>query len=137
MAKSVRTAAHRQAVHDRLHAIDPQTDRVAMHPGEHDAWEWARLAADGEVVPGRPRRLVRGEPSSCHQNVAALWKARPKTIRIMTGYALSDDHIWRCHSWAIDKYSGRLIETTVERDLYYGIRLSAKEAARFAEEALF
>lgn len=51
----------------------------------------------------------------------------------MTGWALTnDDGIWRQHSWV--KESGRIIETTAERDLYFGFELTPEEAKTFAAE---
>ncbi len=41
------------------------------------------------------------EPSRCHRNVARLWTEKKKGSRLVgigTGYALSDDGLWRRHS---------------------------------------
>lgn len=92
-------------------------------------------------------------PSQCHYNAAQLWKDESDgTLDIMTGYALSDDGGWRQHSWLIvsqdttlDPYidsdgqrqpelsvsRGTIIETTVERQMYYGYKLSGEERDRF------
>jgi hypothetical protein len=74
------------------------------------------------------RRRMRA--SSCHRNASALCIESRGVIRIATGYALSDDGLWRQHSWCIDK-SGGIIETTVRRVQYYGYTLVLEEAALF------
>ncbi len=69
--------------------------------------------------------------SSCHSNVACLWKARRrKIVAIATGYALSEDGLWRQHSWGIARDA--LVETTELRKKYFGIVLTGKEADDFA-----
>ena len=47
----------------------------------------------------------------------------------MTGYALSDDGLWRSHSWVVTDEV--LYETTVARELYFGIELEEEEALWF------
>lgn len=68
-----------------------------------------------------------GKPSQCHQNVIDLWKA--KSIQhIYTGYGLSEDGLWRAHSWGVDIIYAdddsppvkTVIETTEERTIYFG-----------------
>jgi hypothetical protein len=86
-----------------------------------------RLLADGRVFKGRIRKL-RGRPSSCHQNAANLWD-HDNANRIVTGYGLSDDGIWRPHSWAVR--DGAIIETTESRKIYFGFELTGSESAQF------
>jgi len=73
---------------------------------------------------------VEGEPSHCHDNVAELWR-RGVIEHVVTGYALSDDGLWRSHSWGV-RSDGYLVETTVERVRYFGVVLSDAEAFEFA-----
>ena len=85
----------------------------------------------GEVMEGRVtyRRM---EPSQCHLNVARLWEERKKRSRLIgvaTGYALSDDGLWRGHSWGLNKRG--MIETTVSRVKYFGLPLVGKGADWF------
>ena len=49
--------------------------------------------------------------------------------RLVTGYALSDDGLWRQHSWVMDDQV--IYETTVKRTQYYGFVLDPAEAVRF------
>jgi hypothetical protein len=60
-----------------------------------------------------------GEPNAAHQNVSKLLKAG-RISEVHTGYALSDDRLWRYHSWGVDAH-GRIVETTVERIAYFGM----------------
>ena len=85
----------------------------------------------GQVVE-RPVTYRRMEPSQCHLNVARLWEERKKGSRLIgvgTGYALSDDGLWRGHSWGLNKRG--IIETTVSRVKYFGLPLVGKGADWF------
>jgi hypothetical protein len=79
--------------------------------------------------------LVECEPmerSACHANVARLWIAKISgLIGIGTGYALSDDGLWRQHSWGIRRNG--ILETTKPRMKYFGIALQGRNAESFAE----
>lgn len=56
--------------------------------------------------------------SGCHENIVAIIKKHPKYVA-WTGLALSDDGIWRIHSWVTDEHM-RIIETTTPRIKYFG-----------------
>ena len=76
----------------------------------------------------------RMEPSQCHLNVARLWNERKKGSRLIgvgTGYALSDDGLWRGHSWGLTKKG--IIETTVRRVKYFGLSLVGEGADLFCK----
>jgi hypothetical protein len=84
------------------------------------------------LARGRTRRPhtithVQGEPSGCHANAAALYQ--PHRHRIVTGWALSRDGLWRQHSWC--EQNSKLIETTLPRAIYYGYQLNERESAAF------
>ena len=69
--------------------------------------------------------------NSCHWNVAEVWKSDSSpVIAIGTGYALSEDGLWRQHTWGIT--ASGIFETTEIRHTYYGIRLDRDQAAMFA-----
>ena len=81
--------------------------------------------------------MLGGQPGYCHHNTAAMFSKReawrfgdrtdlPK-IKIVTGWALSDDGIWRSHSWSIQK-DGAVVETTCPRIGYFGVVLNAEES---------
>lgn len=84
-------------------------------------------------------KLMRGEPSHCHSNVCNLWEQNhgERDVRICTGYALSKDGMWRCHSWLLHCYDTgkqrreQVVETTEKREAYYGFEMSDEEAREF------
>lgn len=88
------------------------------------------LIASGSAMAGSVKCEIM-ERSACHKNVARLWQLK-KTglIGIGTGYALSDDDLWRQHSWGIQK--GGILETTQKRAKYFGITLQGRIAGLFA-----
>lgn len=73
-----------------------------------------------------------GEPSQCHRNVACLYEANEGRVAIVTGWALSDDGLWRQHSWGFDYETGSTVETTEPREAYFGFLLSDAQAQKFA-----
>lgn len=102
--------------------------------------DMAKLLKRGAGIPWRPRhdKVKLGDPCQCHANAARLWEDDPNDIDIMTGWGLSKDGIWRQHTWALESAmppkTGRIIETTEKRLVYFGYRLTQKEAERFAWE---
>jgi hypothetical protein len=88
----------------------------------------------GFLIDG-PITTYKMAPSSCHRNVATLWKQRQQGIvAIASGYALSDDGLWRQHSWGILRDG--VLETTEQRSKYFGIVLQGLEADLFAANEL-
>lgn len=88
------------------------------------------LTTDAELIDGGSAELVEGEPSDCHVNAARLWRAG-RSEAIGTGYALSDDGLWREHSWGVR--AGRVIETTTPRLRYFGVVMADDRATWFAD----
>lgn len=86
-----------------------------------------------------PVELVSGEPHQCHLNVAQFWREHREDCAIVTGYALSEDGLWRQHSWLRqeDLATGQshLLETTISRVAYFGVVLTETEAEKFAHRA--
>ena len=78
----------------------------------------------GQLWIGYNPIRVRGRSSRCHENSLMLTFRNPN-YRLCTGYALSDDGMWRQHSWCIEKRprSIKIIETTEPRVLYFGFVL--------------
>lgn len=76
----------------------------------------------GQLWHGKNHIMKRGLASHCHQNSAIYWNHHKDNTRICTGYALTDDGMWREHSWLIqmNPRSNKIIETTVPRILYFG-----------------
>ena len=61
-------------------------------------------------------KMIEMEQSQCHDNCMSLLAIR-KAKEQHSGYALSDDGLWRHHSWCIDD-DGNIIETTKIRLIY-------------------
>jgi hypothetical protein len=89
------------------------------------------LLESGFLTSG-PITLKIMKSSSCHQNVAALWKSRKAGIvAIATGYALSEDGLWRQHSWGMRRDG--ILETTEPRTKYFGLVLQGEKADHFVK----
>jgi len=72
--------------------------------------------------------LIKGNKSQCHENSAILWRNNEE-YKIATGWGLSDDGLWRQHTWIV--VDGKVIETTVPRLKYFGFELTRPEAEAF------
>jgi hypothetical protein len=89
-----------------------------------------KLLKEGKVMEGNVQ-LMKREVSRCHANCAALWNTYPDVFKIATGWALSDDGIWRQHTWLLRTSDKTIIETTESRTKYFGIILNDAEANNF------
>ena len=89
-------------------------ETVCFPPCEEDL---NNILSYGQFWIGGNAKLMRGEPSQCHVNSANLWEQNKDATRICTGYALSEDGIWRQHSWLVwhKARSNQIVETTVKR----------------------
>jgi hypothetical protein len=89
------------------------------------------LLEQGFLMSG-PIMLNVMESSSCHRNVASVWIRKEfGIVGIATGYALSDDGLWRQHTWGVLRAG--VLETTEERLKYFGLLFQGKRADFFAE----
>jgi hypothetical protein len=91
--------------------------------GELERRDW--VAFDG---PGRVIKSSKGIPMracGCHENAARV--ALQRGWECWTGLALSEDGIWRVHTWARVPSTGTIIETTVKRVKYLGVKLSVED----------
>lgn len=80
-----------------------------------------------------------GAPNRCHSNASCAWMQNRERVVIATGYALSDDGLWRQHSWYFDLFGSdsggvALVETTSPRIAYFGFVLTYRESELFAYE---
>lgn len=89
------------------------------------------ILSRGYAKSGRGAGVRKGETSQCHRNAALLWDGNRDRAVIVVGWALSDDGIWRQHSWVKDTAEDRIYETTVARKLYFGFDLTPEEAQTF------
>ncbi len=70
----------------------------------------------------------RGEPHECHMNAAAMWAKDIAKNTLVSGYGCVGG-AWLAHSWVVG--GGRLHETTVRFERYFGYPLAELEALAF------
>lgn len=89
----------------------------------------------GQFWLGYDLKLVKGQTCRCHANASRIWEKNKDIMTICTGYALSDDGMWRQHSWVAQKQPcmHQIIETTERRVLYFGFALTPELCEKFAE----
>ena len=89
-----------------------------------------KLLKSGFLMSG-PILFKPKKATMCHQNVSAVWtEGRKGLIGVATGYALSEDGLWRQHSWGV--MQDGVLETTEKRQKYFGILLQDSAADYFA-----
>lgn len=89
------------------------------------------LVIDAGFVMAGPILRRTMKTSGCHRNMAQAWASREhEIVGIGTGYSLSDDGLWRQHSWGIRREG--ILETTVPRVKYFGVLLQREDADMFA-----
>ena len=87
----------------------------------------------GQLWYGDRIHMMKGQPSQCHRNSSYCWEANQDKTVLCTGYALSEDSMWRCHSWLVElrPRKNRIVETTVPRVAYFGFGMTSDEAWKF------
>jgi hypothetical protein len=80
-----------------------------------------KLAQEGRFFPGNKAILFKMLPSECDANSELL--GADSRVEKWVGFALDDDPCWRHHCWLVRRKDRRLIETTVKRTLYFGVRV--------------
>ena len=120
-------------------ALQPLRDKLMSLGGQFAVLAFrepdlAKILARGDSWRGKPL-MRRGEPCRCHSNACALWESCRPALEIVTGYALSDDGIWRQHTWCRARTSRgfRVWETTRPRVLYFGFAMTSDEAREFCD----
>ncbi len=86
----------------------------------------------GQETSCKNLEIYQGESRQCHITSAVLWSKNRKTYNLFTGFGLSEDGVWRRHSWIVTN-KGVLIETTVPREKYFGLSLNAVLAELFLQ----
>lgn len=125
-------AARRQPALRKLQARLVQLGGLQLVPPLSRDPDLRLILRRGEARGGSSARRGRGRRSDCHGNVSRLFLKSPATFAIATGYALSDDGLWRPHSWGVR--NGVVIETTEPRLVYFGITLSRAQGRAFARQ---
>ena len=103
-------------------------------PFEEPPEMWDAMVKSGESFQGSDVKLKRGRPCDCHANCVRFWQLNKNKYHIVTGYGMSPDQKWKRHSWLLDK-SGKIIETTVPRAIYFGIVFNNEGAEVFSKLA--
>lgn len=88
--------------------------------------EFKAMIREGEFVDGSGAKLWKQRAGDCHGNVEQTYKqykdkGKADKFVPMTGFALSEDGAWRYHSWLYDNDLEKIVETTVERLVYFGV----------------
>lgn len=106
-------------------------ESVCLSFGEPDAEE---ILACGQFWHGYRAIRKRGHNNRCHENSLHLYLQYG--YQLCTGYALSDDGMWRQHSWCIYKTprTTKIVETTEPRVAYFGYVLGDISRHQFARE---
>lgn len=116
--------------HDRIQTLVSRLVPGTFLVSNEDSCEDFRDSLSrGRVLPGVEIRVPNifndrinmkvMDTARCHDNCDKL--LRQKKIQTMiTGWALSDDGLWRWHSWGIDRRGG-LVETTLPRLVYLSV----------------
>lgn len=94
-----------------------------------------KLLSRGIVLDGRQAKMVAGKPIQCHTNAALLWKQDPERTVLMTGWAMSEDGVWRQHSWA--RKGKVILETTNPRLIYFGFEMTPEESVEFCRYNIY
>lgn len=104
---------------------------LPVHEEDYD-----KIMNRGEFLYGTGAKFRKGKPSQCHTNASLLWNANRGRCQIATGYALSEDGIWRQHSWVVQPLTTkwRVWETTVKRIAYFGFVMNDEECEKFYDE---
>ncbi len=91
----------------------------------------------GQFWFGSGAKRMKGADSQCHRNSCDLYESNKDNldVRICTGYALSDDGMWRQHSWLIchSPRSNQISESHEHRIGYYGFVSTPEQCDRFCD----
>ena len=111
-----------------LEFVDAIPASIELHGRLVELGGWAVCMRDAGIAPlmlargsdadGAGAEMRLGEPCQCHENCEELVEADPSLVW-WYGYALSDDGMWREHSWCV-RPDGGIVETTAERVAYFG-----------------
>ena len=88
----------------------------------------------GQLWLGKSVQMMPGQPSQCHRNSCACWEANKTRTVLCTGYALSEDGLWRQHSWLVNIHTQTVVETTTTRVAYFGFAMTWEEAKDFCAD---
>ena len=107
-------------------------NEVCLRPFDSDLND---ILSRGQLWYSDRTVMRKGLDSACHSNSANYWHEYKNTTVICTGYALSEDGMWRQHTWLVQlgEKENVICETTEARVLYYGFALTEEESMNFWE----
>lgn len=120
----------------------PLRDRLLSFGGEEACFVYANsdveeLMKRGQLWYGDRVVKMRGEPERCRESSIRFWYQNRKVdngngIRYASGYALSDDGMWRQHFWCIqvNEKGNKILEVAEKRKLYFGILFNDVDCMR-------
>lgn len=126
--KSEELPEHLRPLEKKLLSLGGSFALIKPNEKDHE-----KILSRGERRPGKGKHVyfLDGEPSRCHETAAEEAAKDPAWLGIATGYALSQDGVWRQHSWGHWHKTRNIVESTEERVLYFGFVLRDEEALGF------
>jgi hypothetical protein len=125
----------------------PLRDKLLTFGGEEACLAWKdedyeSILERGVFRYGSHAKLMLGRPCKCHGNACDLYESNKglNDFRINTGYALSKDGMWRCHSWLVWHMKDgvqKVVETTERRIGYFGFEMTTEEAEQFCRDRFY
>ena len=97
--------------------------------------ELRRIVADGHSFSTENVGRLKGQNNECHSNSFGYCLTH-KACRWATGFALSEDGLWRVHSFVYNTSKKRVLETTCERVAYFGFERSVEDVKTVCREIL-
>jgi hypothetical protein len=117
--KAFSESPHLKKLHDLLVGIGGEA--VVLWNGSNRERFVNDLIELGKAELAHEVRMQPGEPGDCHENSQRLTSEHPQQYLLFTGYALSQDSVWRPHSWVRDLETNSIVETTEKRVIYFGV----------------
>lgn len=131
-------AEHGNIRADMVKKLFKMRDRLLKFGGEEVCLpvydeDVVKIMERGQLWYGDRIHMMKGRPSQCHRNSSYCWEANQDKAVLCTGYALSEDGMWRQHSWLVELRPRRnkIVETTVPRIAYFGYGMTTEEAWDF------
>lgn len=108
------------------HLLSFGGEEVCLAHGEPDL---ELLKTSGVLRVGENIVSKKMRSNGCHENAFILQSTAPERYQVITGYYLSDDGMWRQHSWCWDVRKGQIVETTIPAVAYFGAVLKNHRTA--------
>jgi hypothetical protein len=128
LKQALRTKTYLRQLNDYLVSLGGDCV-VVWNDGFHTTKEFVSvLMTFGRISTGRHARVRPMDANNCHTNSERLAIKHPRRYQRETGFALSDDGLWRPHSWVFDATRNQIVETVEPRVRYFGITIRMRLA---------